>query len=150
MLGLSRGGVSIALLYPWNTILDDPWILPVASVAAYDLFGPIIRRRGQRGCFAYCPCSVIVALLVRNMSQESSSVTTAESAASGSRSTSSTPPAQQQAPGQRRVPIFQPIDADDARARAAVEQWRTFTMLLEPQVRRLQGRDAVVDINTET
>lgn len=35
---------------------------------------------------------------------------------------------------QRHVPIFQPIDGDDARARAAVEQWRTFTMLLEPQV----------------
>lgn len=34
----------------------------------------------------------------------------------------------------RHVPIFQPIDADDARARAAVDQWRTFTMLLEPQV----------------
>lgn len=37
---------------------------------------------------------------------------------------------------QRQVPIFEPIDGDDARARAAVEQWRTFTMLLEPQVWR--------------
>ncbi len=40
-----------------------------------------------------------------------------------------------QAPRQRQVPTFRPIDKDDARARAAVEQWRTFTMLLEPQVR---------------
>lgn len=34
----------------------------------------------------------------------------------------------------RHVPNFQPIDAEDARSRAAAEQWRTFTMLLEPQV----------------
>lgn len=34
----------------------------------------------------------------------------------------------------RHIPLFEPIDAEDARARAAVEQWRTFTMLLEPQV----------------
>lgn len=34
----------------------------------------------------------------------------------------------------RHIPLFEPIDTEDARARAAVEQWRTFTMLLEPQV----------------
>lgn len=34
----------------------------------------------------------------------------------------------------RGIPMFRPIHAEDARARAAVEQWRTFTMLLEPQV----------------
>lgn len=43
---------------------------------------------------------------------------------------SSTP--EQEAP--RDIPMFHPIHAEDARARAAVEQWRTFTMLLEPQV----------------
>lgn len=32
------------------------------------------------------------------------------------------------------VPNFQPFDTEEARARAAVEQWRTFTMLIEPQV----------------
>lgn len=45
-----------------------------------------------------------------------------------------------QAPRQGQVPIFRPIDTDDARARAAVEQWRTFTMLLEPEVRRLERK----------
>lgn len=49
------------------------------------------------------------------------------------RSASSTP--EQEA--SRNVPMFQPIHAEEARARAAVEQWRTFTMLLEPQVRRV-------------
>lgn len=34
----------------------------------------------------------------------------------------------------RQVPSFEPITTGDARARAAVDQWRTFTMLLEPQV----------------
>lgn len=34
----------------------------------------------------------------------------------------------------QHVPLFRPVDPDAARARAAVEQWRTFTMLLEPQV----------------
>lgn len=31
-------------------------------------------------------------------------------------------------------PDFGSIDIGEARARAAVEEWRTFTMLLEPQV----------------
>lgn len=35
----------------------------------------------------------------------------------------------------RHIPVFEAVDVEDARARAAVEQWRTFTMLLEPQVR---------------
>lgn len=34
----------------------------------------------------------------------------------------------------RHLPMFEPIQVEDAKARAAVEQWRTFTMLLEPQV----------------
>ena len=35
----------------------------------------------------------------------------------------------------RYVPVFEPIDANEARARASTEQWRTFTVLLEPQVK---------------
>lgn len=35
---------------------------------------------------------------------------------------------------QRHIPLFESVNAEDARARAAVEQWRTFTMFLEPQV----------------
>lgn len=47
-------------------------------------------------------------------------------------SSGSIPTADQVPP--RRVPVFEPICAEDARARAAVEQWRTVVMLLEPQV----------------
>lgn len=32
------------------------------------------------------------------------------------------------------LPLFQPIQVEDAKARANVEQWRTFSMLVEPQV----------------
>lgn len=64
--------------------------------------------------------------LIRSMSQQSSSLE------SSARSASTT--LEHQAQAQRHVPLFQPIDADKARARAAIEQWRTFTMLLEPQV----------------
>lgn len=62
------------------------------------------------------------------MSQQESS----SSIGSSARSASTT--VEQQAQAQRHVPLFQPIDVDKARARAAIEQWRTFTMLLEPQV----------------
>eukprot|EP00752_Nemacystus_decipiens_P011329 g10067.t1 len=50
---------------------------------------------------------------------------------SSARSASTT--VEQQAQEEHHVPRFQPIDVDKARARAAIEQWRTFTMLLEPQ-----------------
>lgn len=36
----------------------------------------------------------------------------------------------------RQLPTFEPILLDDARARASVEEWRTFVILLEPQVSR--------------
>lgn len=36
----------------------------------------------------------------------------------------------------RQLPTFEPILLDDARARASVEEWRTFVILLEPQVLR--------------
>lgn len=42
----------------------------------------------------------------------------------------------EQAP--RRVPRampFVPIQLEDAKARATVDEWRTFSVLLEPQVR---------------
>lgn len=62
------------------------------------------------------------------------STKTASGKTGGSRSTSCTT---EQA--LRDIPTFQPIDAEAASARAAVEQWRTFTMLLEPQVWRLSS-----------
>lgn len=50
-----------------------------------------------------------------------------------------------QAQAHRHVPLFHPIDVDKARARAATEQWRTFTMLLEPQVGAANLGAACVD-----
>lgn len=64
-----------------------------------------------------------------DMSQQEESSSSMESSA---RSASTT--VEHQAQAQRPVPLFEPIDSDKARARAAIEQWRTFTMLLEPQV----------------
>lgn len=71
------------------------------------------------------------------MSQQELSIDSIK-AASGNRGsssrtcTSSEPLSEQQT--RRHIPLFEPIDAADARARATVEQWRIFTMLLEAQV----------------
>lgn len=65
--------------------------------------------------------------------KEPCSAETTGSAGSNRNSSSSTPEPVAHAP--RRIPLFQPIHLEDAKARATVEEWRTFTVLLEPQVR---------------
>lgn len=83
------------------------------------------------------------------MSQQELSIDSIK-AASGNRGSSSRTCASSELfldqQSRRHTPLFEPIDAEDARARATVEQWRTFTMLLEAQVGAFIASLVVIDV----